>query len=113
MIVYWLELVAAGISLVSLVILVYGALIAAIAFVRNEIGRVTDRFSRFNIRRLRATFGTYMLLSLEFLIASDILKTVLEPNWNELAILGGVVVLRTVLSVFLTREIRDMKEPLK
>ncbi len=61
------------------------------------------------ISGLRATFGTYLLLGLEFLIASDILKTVLEPTLNELAILGGIVVLRTILSVFLNREIKDLE----
>jgi len=50
-----------------------------------------------------------LLLGLEFLIASDILKTVLEPTLNELAILGGIVVLRTILSVFLNREIKDLE----
>ena len=62
-----------------------------------------------NISKLRAVFGTYLLLGLEFLIASDILKTVLEPTLNELAILGGIVVLRTVLSVFLNKEIKELE----
>ena len=61
------------------------------------------------LRKLRAVFGTYLLLGLEFLIASDILKTVLEPTLNELAILGGIVVLRTVLSVFLNKEIKELE----
>lgn len=58
---------------------------------------------------MRATFGTYLLLGLEFLIASDILKTVLEPGLNELAILGGIVMLRTILSIFLNRKIREIQ----
>ena len=91
----FLNLLATIISVISLLIVTYGALIAFIAFI--------------NIRRLRATFGTYLLLGLEFLIASDILKTVLEPTLNELAILGGVVVLRTVLSVFLNKEIKELE----
>ena len=66
-------------------------------------------YSITNIRKLRAVFGTYLLLGLEFLIASDILKTVLEPTLNELAILGGIVVLRTVLSVFLNKEIKELE----
>ena len=45
----------------------------------------TGNYSITNIRKLRAVFGTYLLLGLEFLIASDILKTVLEPTLNELA----------------------------
>ena len=66
-------------------------------------------YSITNIRKLRATFGTYLLLGLEFLIASDILKTVLEPTLNELALLGGIVVLRTILSVFLNKEIKELE----
>lgn len=37
------------------------------------------------------------------------LKTVLEPTLNELALLGGIVVLRTILSVFLNKEIKELE----
>lgn len=105
----FLNLLATIISVISLLIVTYGALIAFIAFIINELKRFTEKYSPINIRRLRATFGTYLLLGLEFLIASDILKTVLEPTLNELTILGGVVVLRTVLSVFLNKEIKELE----
>lgn len=104
-----LNLLATIISVISLLIVTYGALIAFIAFTINELKRFTGKYTSINIRRLRATFGTYLLLGLEFLIASDILKTVLEPTLNELAILGGIVVLRTVLSVFLNKEIKELE----
>ena len=99
----FLNTLATIISVTSLLIVTYGALIGVISFFRNELKRLT------NIRKLRAVFGTYLLLGLEFLIASDILKTVLEPTLNELAILGGIVVLRTVLSVFLNKEIKELE----
>ena len=86
----FLNTLATIISVTSLLIVTYGALIGVISF-------------------FRAVFGTYLLLGLEFLIASDILKTVLEPTLNELAILGGIVVLRTVLSVFLNKEIKELE----
>lgn len=100
----FLNTLATIISVTSLLIVTYGALIGIISFLINEFKRFTGKYSTTNIRKLRATFGTYLLLGLEFLIASDILKTVLEPTLNELAILGGIVVLRTILSVFLNRE---------
>ena len=109
MLAHYLNLIATGISLISLLIVTYGTVVATIAFIRNEIGRANGTYSGLNMRCLRASFGTYLLLGLEFLIASDILKTVLEPGLNELAILGGIVVLRTVLSIFLNREIRDLQ----
>jgi uncharacterized membrane protein len=37
------------------------------------------------------------------------MKTVLEPTLNELALLGGIVVLRTILSVFLNKEIKELE----
>ena len=106
MLTHFLDLLAVVISVTSLLIVTYGALIGIISFLKNEIRRFTGGYSITNIRKLRATFGTYLLLGLEFLIASDILKTVLEPTLNELALLGGIVVLRTILSVFLNKEIK-------
>ena len=109
MLAHYLNLIATGISLIGLLIVTYGTVVATIAFIRNESGRANGTYSGLNMRRLRASFGTYLLLGLEFLIASDILKTVLEPGLNELAILGGIVALRTVLSMFLNCEIRDLQ----
>ena len=109
MLTHFLDLLAAVISVTSLLIVTYGALIGIISFLKNEIRRFTGGYSITTIRKLRATSGTYLLLGLEFLIASDILKTVLEPTLNELALLGGIVVLRTILSVFLNKEIKELE----
>ena len=109
MLTHFLNFLATIISVISLLIVTYGALIAFISFLINELMRFNGKYSPINIRKLRATFGTYLLLGLEFLIASDILTTVLEPSLNVLAILGGVVVLRTVLSVFLNKEIKELE----
>lgn len=105
----FLDILATIISVASLLIVTYGALIGIVYFLGNEIKRFTGNYSTTNIRKLRATFGTYLLLGLEFLIASDILKTVLEPSLNELAILGGIVIIRTILSIFLNKEIKQLE----
>lgn len=109
MLTHFLDFLATAISVVSLLIVTYGALIAFIAFLKNELRRFTGTYSSMDIRKLRADLGTYLLLGLEMLIASDILKTVLEPSLDELAILGGIVVLRTILSIFLNKEIKDLE----
>ena len=109
MLTQFLNLLATIISVISLLIVTYGALIAIISFIINELKRVIGAYTPTNIRKLRAVFGTYLLLGLEFLIASDILKTVLEPTMNELIILGGIVVVRTILSVFLNKEIKELE----
>ena len=110
MLLTFLNMLATIISVISLLIVTYGVLVGFIAFMRNEIKRFNGTHTINNIRQLRADFGSYLLLGLEFLIASDILKTVVDPTLDELAILGGVVVVRTVLSVFLNKEIKELAE---
>ena len=106
----FLNILATIISVISLLIVAYGVFVGFIAFLGNEIKRFNGTYTINNIRKLRADFGSYLLLGLEFLIASDILKTVVDPSLDELAILGGVVVVRTVLSVFLNKEIKELAE---
>ena len=89
MLLTFLNTLATIISVISLLIVTYGVLVCFIAFLRNEIKRFNGTYTVNNIRQLRADFGTYLLLGLEFLIASDILKTVVDPTLDELAILGG------------------------
>ena len=110
MLLTFLNTLATIISVISLLIVTYGVLVGFVAFLRNEIKRFNGTYTINNIRQLRADFGSYLLLGLEFLIASDILKTVVDPTLDELAILGGVVVVRTVLSVFLNKEIKELAE---
>ena len=50
-------------------------------------------------------FGSYLLLGLEFLIAADITQTVFKPTLTDATILGGIVVIWTVVSYFLNRDI--------
>ena len=110
MLIHFLDLLAIIMSVISLLIVTYGALIDMVWFLINYGKRFSVKYTVKNIRRLRSVFGTYLLLGLEFLIASDILKTVLEPTFQELIILAGVVVIRTILSVFLNKELKELQE---
>ena len=105
-----LEHVSRIISIGSVCVVIYGTIIAFLSFLKNESGRIRGKFSMHQVRVLRADLGTYLLLGLELLIASDIMKTIVEPAVQELLILGGVVLLRTVLSFFLDREIRFIEQ---
>jgi Protein of unknown function (DUF1622) len=48
------------------------------------------------------------LLGLEFLIAADIIHTVLTPTLADLAILGAIVAIRTVISFSINWELRQV-----
>ena len=101
MLLTFLNILATIIGVISLLIVTYGVFVGFIAFLRNEFKRINGTYTINNVRQLRADFGSYLLLGLEFLIASDILKTVVDPT---------VVIVRTVLSVFLNKEIKELAE---
>jgi uncharacterized membrane protein len=64
---------------------------------------------------LRLGLGRSLALSLEFLLGADILRTAVEPSWDELARLAAIAAIRTALNYFLQREIAQdarMSEPL-
>jgi uncharacterized membrane protein len=68
-----------------------------------------SRFSdavRPSYSRLRATLGRAILLGLELLVAADIINTVaVEPTLEKVLVLGGIVLIRTFLSLSLEVEI--------
>ena len=86
-------------------IITWGILLALIRFILLEVKRLKS----INICRerelLRHHLGSYLLLGLEFLIAADIIQTIIEPSLQEVAILGSIVGIRTILNFFLNREL--------
>ena len=56
---------------------------------------------------LRLRLGRILALGLELTLASDILRTAVAPTRADLLTLGAVAILRTLLNLFLEREIRE------
>jgi len=107
---HYIKYIEAVISVISCAIVVYGAIISFIAIIKTEFCRFKGTYDIIQLRVIRADLGTYLLLGLELLIAADILQTILEPSTQELLILGGIVLLRTVLSYFLNKEIEEIDD---
>lgn len=59
------------------------------------------------ISKLRPMVGNYILLGLDFYIVSDILSTMLHPEWQELVSLAVIGLLRTTIGYFLGKEIAE------
>lgn len=105
--------ISKAVEIASFAIMIYGAVLAVILFVKNEFNRITGKFKLSELNSIRLDFGYYILLGLEFLIAADIIETILKPTNEELLQLGGIVVIRILLSYFLTREINELKSRAK
>ena len=100
------EYPAYAIGLLGMSVICWGVLVAAVRFVQLE----AQRFRGANICHprslLRHHLGSYLLLGLEFLVAADIIYTLFHPSLTELAVLGSIVAIRTVLNFFLAQEMR-------
>ena len=58
------------------------------------------------VSQLRSSLGRAILLGLEFLVAADIINTVaVQPTLDSVAVLAGIVAIRTFLSFSLETEI--------
>lgn len=96
--------VSFGIGFMGIVVIIWGTLVATAEFFRFELTRVRGGNKCPGRELTRHHYGSYILLGLEFLIAADIVHTLMQPDLTELAGLGAIVVIRTVLSFFLNRE---------
>ena len=92
---------ADGISVVGYGIESFGVVIIVIGALRGLARAVTDRASIERDQlfyRFRHDFAQSMMVGLEFLVAGDIIRTVIVAHTlSDLASLGLLVVIRTVL----------------
>ncbi len=102
-----LQGVSQGIALIGVAIIAWGVVKATVATVRVEITALRRHHLPASRLLLRQQLGSSLLLGLEFLIAADVIRTVLQPTLQEIAVLGGIVAVRTVIGYFLHKEMAD------
>jgi len=100
----WIELVSLGIELIAVIIIVFAVLYGTLHFVFQTLQKQLVARERF--RQYKHRLGRALLLSLEILVAADVIRTVaLEPTLENVSVLGLLVVIRTFLSWSLVVEI--------
>jgi uncharacterized membrane protein len=66
------------------------------------------RYKKDIINDIRLEFGKSLMLGLEFIIGADIIGSIVKPDYYEIGILSILVIIRTVLSYFLNKELNDI-----
>jgi|ERR1041385_3591543 uncharacterized membrane protein len=94
-----------GISLLGVLVIVFGVLCGLGRFLRSELSAARGANVEGERRKLRQGLGYYLLLGLEFLIAADIIDTLMKPTTQDLITLGAIVAIRTVISYSLNSEL--------
>jgi len=107
-----LEKITLIIDTFSVIVLVWGVILCAIDFfvLRFRAKKQGGQREDLTLPSIKNRLGAYVLLSLEILIAADIIDTIANPTSSDIFQLASIVVIRTVISYFLNKEIQDTKE---
>ncbi|MFY9208782.1 MAG: DUF1622 domain-containing protein [Candidatus Nanopelagicales bacterium] len=95
--------VAHGFEIVATLVisigLIWSTYFSVRTYIRTKKGDVA-------YKAMRQTFGGALLLGLEILVAGDLIRTVaVEPNLDNVLVLGIIVLIRTLLSFSIEIEI--------
>lgn len=104
-----LEYVSLVIGVIGGAVIAWGVVVALVKLVRGEGERLRQKkLGVLALGHVRWDLGFHLLLGLEFLVAADVIRTIVHPSLEELAILGSLVAIRTVISHFLNKEIEKL-----
>lgn len=81
-----------AVEIMGIIVIVNGALKTFWAYIRKK-------------EELRLEFAQHMAMALEFKLAGEILRTVIVRQWDEIAIVGAIILLRGVLNFLIQRDI--------
>ncbi len=96
-----------GIGVLGVLVIVFGVAGGLARFLRAELLAFRGQEVEPDRKHLRHVLGYYLLLGLEFLIAADIIDTLMKPSLQDLMVLGAIVLIRTVISYSLNSELKS------
>lgn len=102
------EYVALSLEAISVLVVAYGG-IEAVYRLLWPLQRVTHTTRR----DIWLGLVRWLLLGLEFMLAADIVRSTISPDWDDIAKLAAIAVIRTFLNYFLERDLEaasHMKE---
>jgi len=100
-----LVILSHALGLVGVAVVTYGVVLGLVRFIAAETESLRGKDAAPAQNRLRNLLGYYLLLGLEFLIAADIVRSIVSPSLEELLNLGAIVAIRTVISFSLNWEL--------
>lgn len=104
-----LEYLALAIGILGIAVITWGAIKGAVKFIASEVLHLgKNRRPADSMTKIRVDVGQHLLLGLEFLIGADIILTVIEPGIEEIIILVVIVIVRTIISYFLSKEVENL-----
>jgi uncharacterized membrane protein len=103
---HWSEYIALMVEAVAIGVVSFGAIEAFVRLFQPFFEGPPDAGWR---RSIWNDFGMWLLLGLQFALAADIVRSVIAPTWEDLGFLAALAAIRTFLSFFLERDIREAR----
>ena len=100
--------ISLALDLVGVAIIAYGAIVSLRFLIQVESRDVKQ--AGLNQHSIKQQFTSRILTGLEFFIAGDVLKTVLNPTVQSLEVVGMIVAIRAALTFLLNRELKDKEK---
>jgi uncharacterized membrane protein len=91
--------VALIISAVGVAVILWGAYCSVLRLIALETAAARGQLPKTDAAAGRLLFATYLLPGLDFLIAGGVIKTLAVSDWQQAAVLGGIVMVRTLLGL--------------
>ena len=99
--------VALMLESVVVVTVAVGSLEALYRMLAGLLVKGEDSWDR---RAVWLRFAGWILLSLEFALGADIIRTAIAPTWDDVGKLGAIAAIRTFLGFFLGRDLETVEE---
>lgn len=103
-----LHVIVEIIDLVGVLVLLFGFVKIFLKYLKTEFKKIAHTPIRM-LQKIRCEMGIYILLGLDFLIVSDIIQTILDLSIEEIIKLSSLILLRTIISYFLGKEIVEIE----
>ena len=97
---------ALGVEAVAVAIIAFGAVEALLRTLAPLIGRSAGASWR---KRVWVSFGSWLLLGLQFALAADIVRSAISPDWADIGQLAAIAAIRTFLNYFLERDLKELE----
>lgn len=98
----WTQIISICLEFFAALLIAVGAVEALARLVRFSVFSKRDMGIR---KEIWLGFARWLVLGLEFMLAADIVSTIVSPSWDAIGMLAAIALIRTFLSYFLERDL--------
>jgi uncharacterized membrane protein len=98
------EATVLAIDAMALVIIAFGTIGAFVEGLRKALSPVATMEER---RSVWTRYGHWLVAALTFLLAADIVETMVAPTWDDIGRLAAIAAIRTFLNFFLEQDLHE------